>query len=37
MTLLEENKKGFLIFAFNFEIWPILFSHTLLWRVQVAP
>ena len=34
---LEENISGFLIFAFVFEIRPILFPHTLLWGVLATP
>ena len=37
MSKLEENISGFLIFAFVFEIRPILFPHTLLWGVQATP
>ena len=37
MTKLEENKIGFLIFAFVFEIRPILCPHTLLWGVLATP
>ena len=37
MTKLEENISGFLIFAFVFEIRPILFPHTLLWGVLATP
>ena len=37
MTKLEENKIGFLIFAFVFEIRPILCPHTLLWGVLTTP
>ena len=37
MTYLEENKIGFLIFAFVLEIRPILFPHTLLWGVLATP
>ena len=37
MSKLEENTSGFLIFAFVFEIRPILFPHTLLWGVQATP
>ena len=36
MTILEEDISGFLIFAFVFEIWPILFPHTLR-GVQATP
>ena len=28
---LEFSTWGFFIFAFDFELWQILFSHTLLW------
>ena len=28
---LEFLSMGLLIFAFNLELWQILFSHTLLW------
>ena len=34
---LEENISGLLIFAFVFEIRPILFPHTLLWGVLATP
>ena len=37
MTKLEENISGFSIFAFVFEIWPILFPHTLLRGVLATP
>ena len=37
MTKLEENKIGFLIFAFVFEIRPILCPHTSLWGVLATP
>ena len=37
MTKLEENKIGFLIFSFVFEIRPILCPHTLLWGVLATP
>ena len=37
MAKLEENISRFLIFAFVFEIRPILFPHTLLWGVQATP
>ena len=37
MTKLEESKIGFLIFAFVFEIRPILCPHTLLWGVLATP
>ena len=37
MTKLEENKIGFLIFAFVFEIQPILCPHTSLWGVLATP
>ena len=30
----QIRTSGFLIFAFVFEIRPILFPHTLLWGVQ---
>ena len=30
-------RRTFLIFAFVFEIRPILFPHTLLWGVQATP
>ena len=28
---IEFRSMGLLIFAFDFELWQILFSHTLLW------
>ena len=31
------TNSGFLIFAFVFEIQPILFPYTLLWGVQATP
>ena len=33
----RKNISGFLIFAFVFEIRPILFPHTLLWGVLATP